>query len=86
VFFLRKEFSGDLNKLFGSNNFEINAPAIGASLILRAGDLRATARPFCVADSVLMTTSLTSRLEGEILIVIVEGADGNWVLNVAKFI
>jgi hypothetical protein len=33
-----------------------------------------------------MTTSLTSRLEGEILIVIVEGADGNWVLNVAKFI
>jgi hypothetical protein len=86
VFFLRKELSGNLNKLFGSNNFDIDAPAINASLILSAGDLRATAWPFCVADSVLMTASFTSRLESEILIVIVEGADGNWVLNVAKCI
>jgi hypothetical protein len=86
VFFLRKQLSGNLNKLFGSNNFNIDAPAINASLILSAGDLRTTARPFRVADSVLMTASFTSRLESEILIIIVEGAYGNWVLNVAKCI
>lgn len=86
VFFLRKELSGDLNKLFGTNNFDIDAPAIGASLILSTGDLRTTARPFCVADSILVTASFTSGLESEILIVIVEGADGDRFLNVAKSI
>ena len=86
VFFLRKDLSDDFNKLSSGGNFDIDTPTIGASLVFSAGDLGTTARSFCVADSVLMATSFAGGLESEILIVIVKGADSNWVLIAAKCI
>ncbi len=75
IFLLLEQLSSNLNKFFDRKCVNIDTPTIGTSLFLAAGILRTLARTLSVADSVVMATSLTCRLESQVLIVIINSTN-----------